>query len=60
MRLSLRDSAPAVEWAQMRKMITAEWDQSPKRVLAHIDPEPVAAASIGQAYRSRGCCLPRP
>ena len=52
MRLSsLRDSAPAVEWTQMRKVITAEWEQSPERVLAHIDPDPVAAASIGQVYR---------
>jgi predicted unusual protein kinase regulating ubiquinone biosynthesis (AarF/ABC1/UbiB family) len=52
MRLSsLRDSAPTVEWTQMRKVITAEWEQSPESVLAHIDPEPVAAASIGQVYR---------
>ena len=50
---SLRDDVPAVEWRQMRKVLEADWGERPERVLAHIDPEPAAAASIGQVYRAR-------
>jgi predicted unusual protein kinase regulating ubiquinone biosynthesis (AarF/ABC1/UbiB family) len=48
---SLRDSAPAVEWKQMRKVLAGDWGEQPDRVLAHIDTEPAASASIGQVYR---------
>ncbi len=47
----LRDDVPPVGWKQMRKLLTKEWGAEPERVLARIDPEPVAAASIGQVYR---------
>lgn len=50
---SLRDNVPAVGWRQMRRVIEQEWGQAPERALAHIDPEPAAAASIGQVYRAR-------
>lgn len=50
---SLRDSAPPVDWKRMRKVLAAEWEQDPARVLETIDPEPAAAASIGQVYRAR-------
>ena len=50
---SLRDNVPAVEWKQMRKVLEADWGERPERVLAHLDPEPAAAASIGQVYRGR-------
>jgi predicted unusual protein kinase regulating ubiquinone biosynthesis (AarF/ABC1/UbiB family) len=50
---SLRDSVAPVEWSQMRKVLSADWGQSPERVLADIDPVPAAAASIGQVYRGR-------
>lgn len=50
---SLRDSAPAVEWKQMRKVLASDWGEQPDRVLAHIDTEPAASASIGQVYRGR-------
>jgi predicted unusual protein kinase regulating ubiquinone biosynthesis (AarF/ABC1/UbiB family) len=50
---SLRDNVPAVEWKQMRKVLESEWGQRPEEVLAHIDPVPAAAASIGQVYRGR-------
>ena len=50
---SLRDSAPAVSYKQMRKVLAADWGEAPERVLAHIDTEPAAAASIGQVYRGR-------
>jgi predicted unusual protein kinase regulating ubiquinone biosynthesis (AarF/ABC1/UbiB family) len=50
---TLRDSVPAVGWKQMRRLLQDEWGESPERVLAAIDPEPAAAASIGQVYRGR-------
>jgi predicted unusual protein kinase regulating ubiquinone biosynthesis (AarF/ABC1/UbiB family) len=50
---SLRDNIPAVGWKQMRKVMEREWGEDPERVLEHIDPEPAAAASIGQVYRGR-------
>ncbi|MEA2300339.1 MAG: hypothetical protein QOE44_874 [Solirubrobacteraceae bacterium] len=48
---SLRDSIPPVGWRQMRKVLDAEWGEPADRVLASIDTEPAAAASIGQVYR---------
>ena len=50
---SLRDSAPAVGWKQMRKVLASDWGEQPDRVLAHIDTDPTASASIGQVYRGR-------
>ncbi len=48
---SLRDSVPPVGWKQMRAVIAEDWGEDPERALAEIDPEPAAAASIGQVYR---------
>ena len=50
---SLRDNVPAVSWKQMRKLMAEEWGAEPEEMLAEIDPEPAAAASIGQVYRAR-------
>jgi predicted unusual protein kinase regulating ubiquinone biosynthesis (AarF/ABC1/UbiB family) len=50
---SLRDNVPAVSWKDMRMVLSREWGEQPERVLAHIDAEPAAAASIGQVYRGR-------
>ncbi len=50
---SLRDNVPAVEWKQIRKVMEGEWGSPPEQVLAEIDPEPAAAASIGQVHRGR-------
>src|SRR5947209_15230142 len=50
---SLRDSVPPVGWKDMRKVLSSDWGESPDRILAHIDSEPAAAASIGQVYRAR-------
>ncbi len=50
---SLRDDVPAVAWKQMHGVLAAEWGERPERVLAAIDTEPAAAASIGQVYRGR-------
>src|SRR6266516_1751019 len=43
---SLRDNVPAVGWKQMRRVMSSDWGEDPERVLASIDPAPVAAASI--------------
>jgi len=50
---SLRDNVPAVGWKEMRKVLADEWGTDPERILGSIDPEPAAAASIGQVYRGR-------
>ncbi len=50
---SLRDDVPPVSWKQMTKVLEEEWGEKPDKVLASIEPEPAAAASIGQVYRGR-------
>ena len=50
---SLRDGVPPSTGSQMRKVLASDWGEAPGRVLAHIDTEPAAAASIGQVYRGR-------
>ncbi len=50
---SLRDNVPAVGWEEMRAVLASEWGAEPERVLAEIEPEPAAAASIGQVHRAR-------
>jgi predicted unusual protein kinase regulating ubiquinone biosynthesis (AarF/ABC1/UbiB family) len=48
---ALRDQAPRVSFGQMEKLMAAEWGARPSRVLAELDTEAAAAASIGQVYR---------
>src|SRR3954465_3642731 len=50
---ALRDNVPPVSWKDMRKVLASDWGEKPEQVLAHIEPEPAAAASIGQVYRGR-------
>src|SRR4051794_20041383 len=49
----LRDDAPRVSFKDMEKVMRQDWGESPARVLAELDPEAAAAASIGQVYRAR-------
>jgi predicted unusual protein kinase regulating ubiquinone biosynthesis (AarF/ABC1/UbiB family) len=49
----LRDSAPRVPFADMRKVIEQELEDPLGELFAEFDEEAVAAASIGQVYRAR-------
>ncbi len=48
----LRDNAPSVPWSQLEKLMTKEWGQPVAKVLADIEPDAMAAASIGQVHRA--------
>src|SRR5947199_1639965 len=49
----LRDSAPRVSFADMRKVIERELEVPLEEVFAEFDESAFAAASIGQVYRAR-------
>jgi predicted unusual protein kinase regulating ubiquinone biosynthesis (AarF/ABC1/UbiB family) len=50
---ALRDAAPKVRFADMRKVIESELGERLSDVFADFDEQPVAAASIGQVYRAQ-------
>ena len=49
----LRDSAPKMAFAEMRKVVEADLEMPLEEAFAEWDKEAVAAASIGQVYRAR-------
>ena len=49
---ALRDAAPKVSFKDMRKVLEEEYGERLAHVFDEFDPEPVAAASIGQVYRA--------
>lgn len=48
--LKLQDDTPPIPVEQIRAMIEAEPDSQAEEILTHMDPEPVATGSIGQAH----------
>ncbi len=48
----LRDNAPRVDFPRLEKLMAQEWGEKVSSVLREIDPEAVAAASIGQVHRA--------
>jgi predicted unusual protein kinase regulating ubiquinone biosynthesis (AarF/ABC1/UbiB family) len=50
---ALRDAAPTVTFKEMRKVIEEELDDPIDEIFEELDPEPIAAASIGQVYKAR-------
>ncbi|MFI1919273.1 ABC1 kinase family protein [Nocardia sp. NPDC020380] len=50
---TLFDDAPAVEFEAMRQVIEEDLGAPLTQLFAEFDPEPLAAASIGQVYRAR-------
>ncbi|MDP9385379.1 MAG: AarF/ABC1/UbiB kinase family protein [Actinomycetota bacterium] len=49
---ALRDAAPKVRFADMRKVIESEIGEPLRDVFESFDETPIAAASIGQVYRA--------
>jgi predicted unusual protein kinase regulating ubiquinone biosynthesis (AarF/ABC1/UbiB family) len=48
----LRDSAPSIPWGKLEKLMAAEWGEPVSRVLADVEHDAMAAASIGQVHRA--------
>ncbi len=48
----LRDAAPTVSFKQMRRVIEDDLEDPIDEVFETFEPEPIAAASIGQVYRA--------
>ena len=51
---ALWDGVPAMPSAAIARVIEEELGEPPQRLFAHWDPEPIAAASLGQVHAARG------
>ncbi|WP_336088223.1 ABC1 kinase family protein [Nocardia sp. SSK8] len=49
----LRNAAPTVSFEAMREVIEQDFGRPIAELFAEFDPEPIAAASIGQVYQAR-------
>jgi predicted unusual protein kinase regulating ubiquinone biosynthesis (AarF/ABC1/UbiB family) len=48
----LRDSAPPMPWARVERVLASEWQRPVGDVLADVDRDTAAGASIGQVHRA--------
>lgn len=48
----LQSDVPAEPWEVVRSTLAAELGQPPEEVFAHVEHEPLAAASVGQVHRA--------
>ncbi len=49
----LQDHAPPVDWEEIKRQLTEDLGAEPEAVFDWVDPEPLAAASLGQVHRAR-------
>ncbi|MBI3304046.1 MAG: AarF/ABC1/UbiB kinase family protein [Deltaproteobacteria bacterium] len=48
---TLHDKAPPLPWQEIRPVFAVEFGQEPEKIFRSIDPEAIAAASLGQVYK---------
>jgi len=46
----LQDTVPPVPWEDIQQVIAQELGRAPQEIFASIDPQPIAAASLGQVH----------
>ena len=49
----LQDDVPPFSYDEVKEIFTVDLDRSPEELFACFDPQPLAAASIGQVHRAR-------
>ncbi len=50
---TLTDRVPPVRWPLMRHVLATAWQADPDTIVEGLDPEPLAAGSLGQVHRAR-------
>jgi predicted unusual protein kinase regulating ubiquinone biosynthesis (AarF/ABC1/UbiB family) len=50
---TLTDRVPAVPWSELRPVIARAWQADPDSIVDALNPEPLAAGSLGQVHRAR-------
>jgi ubiquinone biosynthesis protein len=49
----LQDNVPPTPWLQIRTVLEEELAKDPGEIFRHVDPEPLASASLAQAHAAR-------
>ncbi|MEO7361547.1 MAG: AarF/UbiB family protein, partial [Gemmatimonadaceae bacterium] len=49
---TLTDRVPTVPWPEIRGVMARSWEQDPDLVVDNLNPEPLAAGSLGQVHRA--------